>query len=399
MKPEHNKQATCFKHKHPLSKQRALLPHVRSASKLFLVAFVSLGLILSGCSKEDKNKAESDKSSEETKAINEGDYSALLPFSPSDAGQKHAQMQTNLTDTLTIGSGLMELSKEYFSSKVYAFRGGKYLDYNTLDASDNNGLLGRTSKRNPNGLNPAVGDVFPTDNGNVKITANDVLLLDIFEYDWYKNKELKGLSLALVLNDELGDEVNPAKVNADKLKLYGEESARKLVNYLRKAKPEIGSNTPIYVALYNASTEDDTLPGTFFDQAYFESKTNAEFEPIHEEWALFPTAKASKLDGTNATYFDRYKASFKDFLTQDIDMIGKGHFKNNELSELRINVTLHAKSADEVIAAVQLLDERLSIFSSNSFKITVVVKCDDVDVATITRNKGTSETVAQTLIL
>jgi len=47
---------------------------------------------------------------------------------------------------------------------------------------------------------------------------------------------------------------------------------------------------------------------------------------------------------------------------------------------------------------VQLLDERLSIFSSNNFKITVVVKADDVDVATITRNKGTSSTVAQTLL-
>ena len=71
---------------------------------------------------------------------------------------------------------------------------------------------------------------------------------------------------------------------------------------------------------------------------------------------------------------------------------------DNELEALRINVKLHAKSADEVIAAVQLLDERLSIFSSNNFKITVVVKADDVDVATITRNKGTSTTVAQTLL-
>lgn len=70
-------------------------------------------LVLGGCNKEDKNKADNDKSSEETKAINEGEYSALLPFSVSDAGQKHAQMQTNLSDTLTIGTGLMELSPRY----------------------------------------------------------------------------------------------------------------------------------------------------------------------------------------------------------------------------------------------------------------------------------------------
>lgn len=364
-----------------------------------ILLLCSCMLVLGGCNKEDKNKADNDKSSEETKAINEGEYSALLPFSVSDAGQKHAQMQTNLSDTLTIGTGLMELSKEYFSSKTYAFRGGKYLDYNTLDASaDNSGLLGRTSKKNANGLNPAVGDVFPTDDGDKKITANDVLLLDIFEYDWYQNKELKGLSLALVFNDKIGTEPKKATIDSDKMKLYGEECARKLVNYLRKAKPEIGNNTPIYVALYNTSSDDATLPGTYFEEAYFESKTNAEFKAINEKWALFPTSTATKLDGTNATYFDRYKASFQDFLGQDIDMIGKGHFMDNELTDLRINVKLHAKSADEVIAAVQLLDERLSIFSSNNFKITVVVKADDVDVATITRNKGTSSTVAQTLL-
>ena len=240
--------------------------------------------------------------------------------------------------------------------------------------------------------------MFPTDDGDKKITANDVLLLDIFEYDWYQNKELKGLSLALVFNDKIGTEPKEATIDSDKMKLYGEDCARKLVNYLRKAKPEIGNNTPIYVALYNTSSDDATLPGTYFEEAYFESKTNAEFKAINEKWALFPTSTATKLDGTNATYFDRYKASFQDFLGQDIDMIGKGHFMDNELTDLRINVKLHAKSADEVIAAVQLLDERLSIFSSNNFKITVVVKADDVDVATITRNKGTSSTVAQTLL-
>ena len=69
-----------------------------------ILLLCSCMLVLGGCNKEDKNKADNDKSSEETKAINEGEYSALLPFSVSDAGQKHAQMQTNLSDTLTIGT-------------------------------------------------------------------------------------------------------------------------------------------------------------------------------------------------------------------------------------------------------------------------------------------------------
>lgn len=363
------------------------------AKRILITSMCSCLLLLSGCSSEDDQKTDTEKTTEETKAINEGDYSAVLPFSPSDANQKHSQMNTNLNDTLAIGSGLMERSKEYFSSKTYAFRGGVYLDYDTLT-----GLLGRTSEKTPNAMNPEVGTSFDTDTGSVKIKSSDVVLIDIFEYDWYRSSELGGMSLAIVLNDQIGDEINPSTIKEKQLKLYGEECARKLVNYLRKSKPEIGDDLPIYVTLFNLNSSDSNLPGSFFEEAYFESKTNAEFKSIKETWALFPTSKATSLDGTNATYFDRYKASFKEFLNQDVDMIGKGHFVDDELTELKINVTLRAKSADEIMAGVQLLNDRLSIFSSNNFKITVIVKCDDIDVATITRKKGSSSTVAQTLL-
>lgn len=375
---------------------------MRRNTKISSVLLCIMLIALSGCSSKDEKKSNSAKTSEETKAINNDDYSALLPFKPSDAGQKHTQMAQlygDETDTLAIGTGLMELSKKHFSPKTYAFRGGVYLDYNTLDSTAGSfGLLGRRSASNSMGLNPPIGDSFPTDKGDKKITNNDVLLYDIFEYDWYSSKELKGLSLALVLNNKLGSADDPATIHDDKLRAYGEETAIKVVNYLRKSKPEIGDNTPIYVTLYNASKADQTLPGTFIEDAYFASKTNAAFNTINEQWALFPTATATKLDGTNATYFDRYKASFKEFLTQDVDMIGRGHFMDNKLTSLHIDVTLHAKSADEVLAGIQLLNERLSIFASNNFKITVMVKCDNVMVATITRNKGTNETIAQTLI-
>lgn len=366
---------------------------MKKTVKCMLISSMCGLLLLSGCSSDDDKKNKVEKTTEETKAINEGDYSALLPFSPSDANQKHAEMNTNLNDTLTIGSGLMERSKEYFSSNTYAFRGGVYLDYRTLSP-----LLLRTSDENPNGLNPEVGTTFNTSSGQYKITAKDVVLIDIFEYDWYKGSELGGMSLAIVLNDKVGDDINPSIIKEDQLKLYGEECARKLVNYLRKSKPEIGDDLPIYVTLYNLDSSDSNLPGSYFEEAFFESKTNANFKKINEDWALFPTDKATKLDGTNSTYFDRYKASFKEFLNQDVDMIGKGRFEDGELAELKINVTLRAKSADEVMAGVQLLNDRLSIFSSNNFKISVVVKCNDIDVATITRNKGSSSTVAQTLI-
>lgn len=373
--------------------------------KYRIVCVLCVLLVISACGKKGETAVDANKHIEETKGINEGDYSALLPFLPSDAGQKHVQMAQlygDLSDTLAIGTGLMERSKEYFSPKNYAFRGGVYLDFDALDASslagDRIGLLGRTSTRNTIGLNPKVGDIFQTDKGDMKITDKDILVYDIFEYDWYKSKELKGLSIALVLNDKLGSDDNPATINMNKLLAYGEEAAVKVVNYLRKSKPEIGDSMPIYVTLFNASKPDKTLPGRFIAEAYFTSNINANFREVNEIWALFPTKTAVELDNTTATYFSRYKASFKEFLNQDVDIIGKGHFLNNELKSLQIDVSLYAKSADEVLAGIQLLNERLTMFTSTSFKISVIIKSDNKQVATIIRNKGTNRTDAQILI-
>lgn len=349
---------------------------------------------LSGCNSTSKDSGNQQKT-EETTVINEGDYAALLPFTPSDASQKHAQTANNETETMNIGSGLMELSKQHFSPNTYTYRGGVHLDYDILDALDNSqGLLGRTSKTNPNGMNPEIGAVFPTEEGSdYTITNMDVLLLDIYELDWFKGNEQKGMSLALVLNDQVGIAPNTLTLDNDKLKLYGEECARKVVTYLRKTVSAV-QNIPIYVTLYNSTTVDQTLPGTFFEEVYFKSKTNGEFSAIDDQWVLFPTTEASELDGTNGTYFDRYKESLRNFLNQDVSIIGKGHYIDKKLTELRINVTMRARGSDEAYAAIQLLNEKLSIFSSTSFKITVDIMSDNVHVAMIERLKGSSETHA-----
>ena len=163
--------------------------------QLALAAILLLGVV--GCGDKDKEK----ESGEALEVIKEGDYAALLPYQSSDASIKHATLNTNMIDTLQIGTGLMELSKEYFSSDTHTFREGEFLDFDTLDAAtdQSSGLLGRFNKKtNSIGLNPAIKDEFPVEGGGtVKIGASDILLLDIQEFDWYKNGELAGLSWPL----------------------------------------------------------------------------------------------------------------------------------------------------------------------------------------------------------
>lgn len=355
--------------------------------------------VVTSCSSTNRSNEQTSQS-HETNTIYEGDYAALLPFQPSDASQKHASTTNNEVDTFTIGNGLMELSKEHFSTKTHTFRGGVHLTYDILDATDgSSGLLGRASEDNPNGMNPAIGAIFPSKDGSEQaLQAEDVLLLDIYELDWYKDNELTGLSLALVLNDKIGSVPNQHTLDQEKLTLYGEESARKLVQYLRKTVPAIGNNMGIFVTLYNASSVDETLPGSFFESAYFNSKVSGNFQAINDQWLLFPTSAAMELDGTNATFFDRYVASFKDFLSQDISIIAKGHFRDEHLIELKIYVTMHARSSDEVYAAIQLLNENIALFTNNNFKIMVDVMSDNTHVAVIERQNSSSETKAIMLV-
>lgn len=368
----------------------------KKTKRLFSLMMACSLTLITACSDDQENK-----DGETLKAVDKNDYASLLPYQSSDASQKHASLSTDMTDTFTIGAGLMELSKEYFSPSSHTFREGVYLDFDTLDAvSDGStGLLGRYNKKsNSIGLNPEIGTVFETEDGSsVAISAMDIPLLDIHEFDWYESGELKGLSLAFVFNDEIGDEINPSTINADKMAVYTKETVRKTVNYLRKKVPEIGNNMPIFVALYNVNSEDASLPGTFYEQAYFKTKINGDFQVVNEQWVLFPTAIATKLDGTTGTSFDRFKAEFKDVMPQDVSIVGKGHYMNGTLSELRITVITHARSSGEVKTAIQLLNDKLSLFST-SYPITVDISSDDVHVAVIKREEGSSQTSVITLI-
>lgn len=363
--------------------------------QLALAAILLLGVV--GCGDKDKEK----ESGEALEVIKEGDYAALLPYQSSDASIKHATLNTNMIDTLQIGTGLMELSKEYFSSDTHTFREGEFLDFDTLDAAtdQSSGLLGRFNKKtNSIGLNPAIKDEFPVEGGDtVKIGASDILLLDIQEFDWYKNGELAGLSLAFVLNDEVGEENNTQRIREDKMDVYAKETVRKAVNYIRKKIPGVGNDLPIFVALYDINSADEALPGTFYQAAFFETKIDGDFYDIKENWVLFPTQQATDLDGATAASFDRYKAAFKNVMPQDVSMIAKGHYMKNALQELRIQVTLHASTSGEVMTAVQLLNKELSEFPSD-YMITVDIQTDTSHVGVIQRDKGAKDTNVITLM-
>lgn len=354
--------------------------------KIYGMILLCLALAACGGSSSDE-----EDSMLKTAPIIEGDYGALIPYASSDARDVHHDTGRNLIDSYAVGTGLSELSKAHFSPSDYVYQEGKFLKYNEL----RNNLLKRSGKDYPNGLNPQSGK-FDTGNG---VVEDIILLADIYEIDWYQNEDLKGISLALVLNPILQKGGTKVEVNKNKLELYGSETARKLVSYLRGNIPEIGDQMPIYIAIYNSTSVDSSLPGTFVQEAYFSpTSKSADFTNLDESWAIFPSDDAKRKDATTANEFMSFKNAMSRFLTDDIDIIGIGHFKNGALVDLSIQVVMRAKTATEAKAATQYLHALISTFSSNAYQITIDVKSDDIHVAVIQRLKDSNDTNVIVLI-
>ena len=372
---------------------------IKKITVILLSCFILLSI--SGCnSNDEENDPGNDTTEDTTKAIHEGDYAAQLPFRASDARAKHSQ-SSSLLDAFNICSGLMEYSKEYFSSSSHSYKESQFITYDILDAVDGStGLLGRTnSETNPIGLNPEVDTPFELEGKTTKnITSSDVLLYDIYELDWYKSKELEGISLAIVLNDQIGDTDNPDTISADALLTYGKEVGVKVVDYLRTEYPEIGSNLPIYVALYRVNGSNTTLPGSFFSAGYFKSKTSAQYSDLVESWQLFPSTAATKEDPTVADNFDSFVNDVKTYFSKDISIIGKGHYRDKSIVNLHIDINMYAKSGAEMQALIQLINVKLSLFTSTNYDIQVNILCDGEEIAVIARSKGSSDTNVISLI-
>ena len=117
-----------------------------------LTSFLVISLCLSGCMGTSTN---------DTLALQAGDYVAMLPFESSDTRVKHVGLISDQDIRIEIESGLMDLSKQYFDPSSVGYRTHTFLDFDELDATDGSrGLLGTLRDDNPNGLNPSRDEAF-----------------------------------------------------------------------------------------------------------------------------------------------------------------------------------------------------------------------------------------------
>ncbi|MGL5979002.1 MAG: CamS family sex pheromone protein [Erysipelotrichaceae bacterium] len=336
--------------------------------KIVRLALVAL-LLLSGCQDVEINDGENDVVIE---SVIDGEYSFILPYTVNDARQVHNMYKRSIRDVETIGTGLLELSKQHFSPNEYWIKDGELIGYNQLIS-----LLRRSSADNTYGLNPESGSMFP--NGEGIEIENAVIVNDIYEVDFYKQSssgyQLEGLSFAIVLspNQSVDDGLygTTVTITDEALFAYGSEAAIRFEQYLRTL-PEVG-NLPILLTLYKAGSTDANLPGSYMGYGLFDSRST-KMTQISEEWVLFPSSRASSLDPLTTSQFNEIKNSLHLFLPEDIGIIGQGKYQNDSLQQLNLTVTMQAKTYLEIQGLVQYLASLLPTFVDADYTIQIEVK-------------------------
>lgn len=355
---------------------------------------VLLLCVIAGCGRQNNEGENKDKIS--TKPIDEDGYRIAIPFTSSDATQTHVEYNRGSYDIEAIGKGLQRYSKQYFSTNSYYLQDGQLLKHDDLVSTLNNreALLGRKSKENAFGLNPEKGSTIPISNDqDIKVGSSTITVSDVIEYDFFtdlnENAEIQGVAFAIVLNSTITDADGKEHTIADEqLKIIGEEAGRNLMTYI-KDLPEINANTPVMIALFNASSEDANLPGTFLAKAYGKSNIDS-FEKINEKWVMIPSDTASEIDPQLSANFADLKDSLFGFLPNDIAVIGKGFFVDDRIDELEIIVTTQGKTQIQNEAVVQYVKEQLGILSEG-FKITVNINANTTTFAMLQRGKNSND--------
>lgn len=356
--------------------------HWRKTSLCILMSL----LVLCGCSTVSN--------SNQLDPIGEEEYAAIQPYESSDARIKHAALMGDTEARFRMEQGLMDLSKTYFSPTKVAYKTQEFLDYDELDATDGSrGLLGTNRDENPNGLNPSPDEGFNTGNGTV---SGAVILVDLYELDWYADDELQGISIAMVVNDALEDENGKTvEITKSRMQNYLEVTSGHLVSYMRERFNSITSNVPIYVACFSLDNASDTL-GSYIYQGYFEG-AQGDFSELDLTWVEVPGAAFSEADSDMAAQFAEYQNELSHVLVDYSYLVGKATLQDGKVIQLNITLIAHGKTASEILAITQAASEQMVVFTNSSCTYKVEVITDAGTYAIVSKNAGSEDVNVMTM--
>ena len=355
--------------------------HRKRTGILILAALMILTLI-SGCSSKNQEEKEEDESVVISSYSDDG-YQTLLPHQLSEGRYWRGNTNSRL-DLMQIPKELMELSKKHFPVKNNYLLDGQILEYEDIQE-----LQRYESTDHPYGLNPD----GPFEISEAITLDRPYIVYGVVEMDFVSTEDkssLNGISLAILMNSTVSHEDSTVEIPQDKLYIYASTVGRKLERYMRN-KPEVDADLPIYITFYSSNSASSTVPGSFIGEGLFTGRSG-QFTPIDEQWVMVPSDEATAKDGVLASQFATVKAGLKDFMPENVNIIGKARYHGEIADYLKLTVSVQAKSYTEIYSLMQLLNELSVNFTSTELELIIEIRQMDETVMVLYREPGAMKT-------
>ncbi len=368
--------------------------------KKWIICIIGYSLILSGCGLSTNPKTNETESNQQVVNQVAGDDSRqYLEYNVTSSSFSKNRGQIinriyNRQDMDEIERGLMEISNEYFPSRNYSYEEGQYLE-------DIPTWLARKSKDNEEGLNPSI-DTNDSMGWQEKIDLqlkSPNYLAYIHEQNYVnKDGKLAGISVTLAMNtidyirvaDAQGlQHFDEAKIDESRLIKEGKTMADTIIKRIRKI--EGLKDVPIVLSLYKLLDRNSVIPGNHINYAFVDKNESSvkQWEDLNERYYLFPSSTAEKLDrDIHKRLLDLEDYVNQYFTHQDIEFVGTGLYKGEDIQKLVINITSQLIKEPEVVGFTQVLTPEIMDYfphtpvyiyvrSPEGIKATIVKEVDE----------------------
>lgn len=258
----------------------------------------------------------------------------------------------NSVDTRELERGLIQISKEAFSTNSFVFQEGQYITSTVA-----NDWLGRKSKSNPLGLNPELG---------TKKKYNPYYLEEIMEQDFLtgsgSNYRIGGMSIGLAINSidyyqkKKGGPEYQMAIPRSAQKKYGQQTAEQIVARLRKKKAL--KNIPITVGLFAKESKDSLVSGTYFlsGTAAANSSKITKWKTINTKTEVLPTIGNKKaINSSDASSFNSFKESIQNYFPNISGVTATLRYENGKLAQENISITTQFYGYEQIQSFTRLV--------------------------------------------
>lgn len=365
--------------------------------RLWVIAALAALLVLGGCGKlgstaTNTTTSTSSKKVQTTGNFNATGYNSVVTeghYKTSAARGVAADYVNNTLDVKGMETGLLQLSQSVFSPDKYSFQEGQYLT--KANVQD---WLGRQSKSNPDGLNPASNGSTDPDKRTPEYLGT-MLEQDFVTVSGSKST-LGGISIALGMNavdyyqkQQYGATFQ-TKISAGDRETQGKKIAQEVVSRLR-AKSGVG-DVPIFVTLYSLAEKDSLVSGSFFAKGTATGKTIDKWDNVDQKSGVLPTVNgASAINSSDATAFSNFQTQVQNFFPNLAGVTATVHYTDGSLSEMTVNIQTQFYSQTEIMSFTNYVASVANKLLPSGAPIQIIVASVNATQAIVSRSASAKE--------